>query len=252
VRFPSLSITTQWASFHSLGWMADAKKSGKGLRENMRQTRVEAAHGLVAYLIGADGRSIIQAGNDAVNLDARYRVEFVAEVSLARDEIRGEDFGGISGWEQRIPEGVAFLLEILGTINWWYRAAIGMVMLDCPPDVAMVGIGESARVKVVSGTRNHASPLLVHGVEEGMRLLILIRSSSGCHHGTRGLVRRVRSGTAVSTASEIPCEMAEIAPEGSRLSRSRRRIWSSKRRQSVLRQSWYWMGSAAAGVPTFR
>jgi hypothetical protein len=47
---------------------------------------------------------------------------------------------------------------------------MGMVVLDCPPDVAMVGLGESARVIVVPSTCNHASPLLVQGMQESMHL----------------------------------------------------------------------------------
>jgi hypothetical protein len=71
--------------------------------ENVREAGVEAAYSLVAYLIRADCRAVIQAGNDVVDLGARNCAEFVAEVSLARDEVRGENFGGdISGWEQRI------------------------------------------------------------------------------------------------------------------------------------------------------
>jgi hypothetical protein len=97
--------------------------------EGVREASVKATHGFVTYLVRADRRPVIQACNDVVDFGARYRVEFIAEVSLARDEVRGENFGGIvSRWEKRIPEGVAFLLEILGSINRGDGATVGLVL----------------------------------------------------------------------------------------------------------------------------
>jgi hypothetical protein len=150
--------------FRGVGGRREEVREDPG--EDVREAGMKAAYSLVAYLIRADCGAVIQAGNDVVDFGARYRMKFVAEVSLARDVVRGENFGGIvSRREKRRSEGVAFLLEVFGAVDWRYWAAMGIVMLDCPPDVAMVGLGKSARVVVVPGMCNHAAPLLIQGME---------------------------------------------------------------------------------------
>jgi hypothetical protein len=81
-------------------------------------------------------------------------VDVIAEVGLAGDEVRGEGIGSVGRWEQCIPEGIALFLEVFDTVNGWYRVSVGMMVLDCPPDVAVVVLGESACVIVVSGMRD--------------------------------------------------------------------------------------------------
>jgi hypothetical protein len=55
---------------------------------------------------------------------------------------------------------------------------MGLELFDCPPDVAVVGLGKPACVVVVSGLRNHATPSLVQGVEGGARFRTGVRGAA--------------------------------------------------------------------------
>jgi hypothetical protein len=143
VPLPGLGITTQLASFQSVGWVADAMRSVKTTGEDVREAGVKVAYILVAYLIQADCGAVIQAGNDVVDFGARYPVEFVAEVSLARGEFRGRASGGASAGGNSVFRKVSHLswksaAPSIGGIRqqWAWSCLIVLQTLQCSVSVS--------------------------------------------------------------------------------------------------------------------